>query len=203
MARLREFYEKRNGKNPNYNILFYNLAISGATSDSLVGRFEREAKPRLEKENDNVVIFEFGKNDASTFTKDGTHPVEKDRFEKNVRTLCGLAKGMGEHVVLLGLGVVRDPGGARLPDVPGTVYTNEAFRGYDEILKRVAKDEGVHFVAIAKKLGRYDPREVFEDPVHLNAKGHAVLFRIVKNYLNKSGIMPADFIGKMHSYPLG
>ncbi len=194
VGRLREFYDKT--PDDEYDILFYNLGVSGDTTEHLLKRFEEELDCRLEPDEDNIVIIQIGKNDSALMNSKGKKSwVDIGRYEANLKRLYELAAKRTDKVLFVGLGTVQEDGAIYERYTPELTYLNEEFRRYDAALKRVAEETGAHYIPVAKKFGRYNPEEVFNDGVHPNNKGHAILFRIVKNYLVRKKILEKGTLG--------
>ena len=191
VARLRKFCDKKGFGDQDYYYLFYNLGIQGETSSQLLERFEREAQPRVSTNtNDNIIIIQIGKNDSAFVVSKNAWKVEKEDFERNVRLLAGKAKRFSANTVFIDHGIVNEEKPEYKKWTPDLVYTNEALKEYDSIVQRVAKEEGVGFISVSKKLSKYKPDEIFDpDGLHLNNKGHKIVFSTVKSYLVKKGLL--------------
>ena len=61
----------------------YNLSIDGGTTETILARFESEAKVR----NADALIFQTGGNDASYEHKDGNNVVSPEKFRINIEEI--------------------------------------------------------------------------------------------------------------------
>jgi lysophospholipase L1-like esterase len=76
----------------------YNLSISGATSASLLERFDVEYKARQPE----IVIIAIGLNDSAFFTKKSKPWIDITTYEKNIASLYNNAKKKSK-VVFVGI----------------------------------------------------------------------------------------------------
>ena len=193
VSRLRKFYDKRGFKDENYFMLFYQLGIDSQTTADLLERFDAESKPRVdENRKENVIIFEVGKNDSLFKESIGRRRVEPSEFERNLRELSGKASKVSETIIFLGMARTADDTNlAYKAWTPDITYSNEAILEYDSIIKRICKETGAGYIDLDKAISKRISSGIFDnDGIHLNAKGHRLVFNAVKRYLIKNGITP-------------
>src|SRR3989338_10531554 len=76
----------------------YNLSISGGTTQTILDRFESEAKIR---EADGL-IFQSGGNDSYLKGEDGPNQISLDRFRKNIEEIIKRAKKISDNIIFIG-----------------------------------------------------------------------------------------------------
>src|SRR5258708_38947206 len=91
-ARL--WFHVAKGPEENY-VEIYKCSISGGTTDSILERFESEAKIR----GANVIIFQTGGNDASYQATPDNFIVSEDKFRENIEEIIRRAKLITRDIV--------------------------------------------------------------------------------------------------------
>lgn len=76
----------------------YNLSISGGTTETILARFENEAKIR----EADILIFQTGGNDAAYEHQEGNHLVSPDKFKANIEEIIKRAKQITNKIVFIG-----------------------------------------------------------------------------------------------------
>lgn len=122
--------------------------------------------------------------------------VEPERFATNLRRFAELGREHGFRLLLIDYPLA--PPGTTVPEDrdlfvrlagvrdAGELYAEHA--AYQEIVARVAREEGVPLLASARLL-RGSPEPLFEaaDPVHLNRSGASALGRLLRDELASRG----------------
>lgn len=187
--RLKEFADDNDVEEDFYDVMVYNVSISGNTSEDLVRRFEFEAKQRMDKKGGVTVVFAIGTNDAGFLKSKKGCWVPKKKFESNLHRLISTARKFPAKIVFVGLFPADE---ARTRPVPWCLdlsYLNSNLKEYDEIIKRVCKEERVGFIEMFDKIKKGDYRKLQADGIHPNAKGHQKIFETVKEALVKNRII--------------
>lgn len=157
----------------------YNLSISGGTTDTILTRFESEAKLR----RPNILIFQTGGNDAA-YEKEGENWVASEKFESNIEEIIKRAKKITDKIIFIGVNNVDE-----LKTMPvswiNLYYKNENIKKYNEIMESICERENVFFADIFGRLKKED----LYDGLHPNAAGHQKIFEIVKDFLIKNKII--------------
>lgn len=157
----------------------YNCSVSGGTTDTILKRFENEAKIR----NADALIFQTGGNDAAYENTPGNYLVSPEKFKSNLEEIIKRARKITDKIIFMDL---KNCDESRTTPVSwiDIYYTNENIEKYSKIMEEVCRENGVDFMDIAKL-----ENEDFEDGLHPNASGHEKVFRQVKEFLvNKNWI---------------
>lgn len=156
----------------------YNLSISGGTTETILKRFEAEAKIR---EADGL-IFQSGGNDSYLKGKNGPNKIPIGQFEKNLEEIIKRAKVITKNIIFIGFKNV-DESKTSPVSWKDIYYLNSEIEKYDDAMKAVCLKNGVMYLDIFGIIENKD----FEDGLHPNAAGHEKIFQQVKNFLEKEG----------------
>ncbi|MBI2484953.1 hypothetical protein HYW18_02270 [Candidatus Uhrbacteria bacterium] len=166
---------------------FHNLAISGDTTRDVLGRMESETRVRLrgKPKKEWTMFISLGGNDARV--EDDVSKVPEDEYRENVLRILTLAKELTGHVLWVGDSpVVED---VCNPWKGYIFFLNERIKMYERIAKEVCQAEHVPFIEIFSVLeARSDLRDLTDDGLHPNAKGHLLIFEEIKKSLESAGI---------------
>lgn len=154
----------------------YNQSISGGTTETILSRFESEAKIRKA----DALIFQTGGNDASYEGPPDKQVVKIEKFESNVAEIITRAKRITSRIVFVGF---KNCDESKTMPVPWAdiYYTNKNIEQYNEAMKKICEKHNVLFVDISGALGVDD----LEDGLHPNTNGHIKIFECVKDFLVK------------------
>jgi len=189
VQRLRRFLEEKNLADLSESPLVYNLAISGDTSTDLLERFESEIKPRLEEEEETIVIIGIGQNDAQFLHDENRLRTSKEEFRQNLQKLISLAKKFSHKIVFIGLVPVDESKAAPIPWDKNKFYLNKNIREYNRIVKEICEQNEISFVDVFGKFIKTDYKELLYEGLHPNSAGHEKIFGILKVELIKNGII--------------
>ena len=163
---------KRDGDN---YVEIYNCSVSGGTTDTILERFENEAKVR----EADALMFQTGGNDASYENKPGNYLVTPDKFKKNLEKIIGWAKKITNNIIFTDLKNCDESKTMPVSWID-IYYTNENIKKYSDIMKKVCQKNNVLFLDIGLL-----NNEDFDDGLHPNAIGHEKIFIQVRNFLEK------------------
>ena len=157
-------------KNVSRNMI-YNLSISGGTTETILERFESEAKIR----EADTVVFQTGGNDAAYDKDTKEHLVSPEEFEVNIEKIIQKAKVLASKIVFIGF---KNCDESKTMPVSwcNLCYTNKYIKEYNGIMKKVCNKNGIKYTDIFGLLDNTD----FEDGLHPNANGHQKIFEAVK-----------------------
>jgi lysophospholipase L1-like esterase len=161
------------GRQEGDDIELYNCSISGGTSDTILARFESEAKIRTA----DVLIFQTGGNDASYKSSPDNLLVPEDRFRQNIEEIIKRAKPISNKIVFCDL---KNCDESKTMPVPWAdfYYRNEDMQKYCKIMEEICIANGVEFLDL-DILDNVD----FFDGLHPNEQGHEKIFQQVKKFL--------------------
>lgn len=152
----------------------YNLSISGGTSETILTRFEAEAKIREAE----ALIFQTGGNDASREHQNGNHRVAPNKFKSNLKEIIKRAKNITDNIIFIGFKNCDES--KTTPVSWGNIfYTNKDIEIYNQIIKEVCEKNNILFLDTFGILKNGD----FDDGLHPNATGHKKLFIKIRDFL--------------------
>lgn len=167
--------------------LVYNLGISGKSTTDMLKRFEFETKQRLKEGEETIFIIEAGTNDSRFVHSRGEKETPPEKFRENIRKIIALAKQFSENIVFVGPRPVDEKKTDPIPWNKDHSFRNKDIKKYNEILKSVCEEEGVHFIWLFEKLS--GKRFLFEDGLHPNSEGHKKIYEIVRDFLQEKKIL--------------
>lgn len=153
----------------------YNCSVSGGTTDTILERFESEARIR----NADALIFQTGGNDAAYEKTPGNYLVSPEKFKANIEEIIKRARKITDRIIFMDLKNCDESKTTPVSWID-IYYTNGNIEKYSEIMEKVCKENGVDFMDITK-LENTD----FEDGLHPNTSGHEKVFQQVREFLVK------------------
>ncbi|MDO8676603.1 MAG: GDSL-type esterase/lipase family protein [Candidatus Azambacteria bacterium] len=170
VSRLWFHVAKRDGDD---YVEIYNCSISGGTTETILERFENEAKVR----SADALIFQTGGNDASYEKEPENYLVAPEKFRENLEEIITRAKKITDNIIFIDLKNC-DESKTMPVSWADIYYTNENIKKYSEIMQEVCKKNNVSFLDI-EPLENDD----FDDGLHPNAAGHEKIFNQVRDFL--------------------
>ena len=163
---------KRDGDN---YVEIYNCSVSGGTTETILERFENEAKIR----GADALIFQTGGNDAAYENKPNNYLVSPEKFRENLEEIIKRAKKITNNIIFTDLKNCDESKTMPVSWID-IYYTNENIKKYSDIMKKVCQKNNVLFLDIGLL-----NNEDFDDGLHPNAIGHEKIFIQVRNFLEK------------------
>lgn len=188
VARLRKFLDKITMTDPDFYCIVYNCGIPGNTTKELLKRFDFETKQRLTKEDEAIFIFEIGANDAQFNLKKKVNAVKQEDFRKNIKKLIKKAKKFSSKTIFLSIKPVDEKRAIVVPWMPEISYQNKYIQQYNQIIKEECEKNKVHFIDLFETMLEF-PKNLLEDGIHPNSKGHELIYQTVKKFLLKNKII--------------
>ncbi len=161
--------EKTNGETE-----IYNLSISGGTTETILERFESEAKIR----EADALIFQSGGNDSCLKSKNGPNQIPIDQFRKNIEEIIKKTRDITPNIIFIGFKNVNEAKTAPVSR-EDIYYVNTEIKKYNEVMKIVCEKNDILYLNIFGLLNNED----FEDGLHPNSVGHEKIFTKVKDFL--------------------
>lgn len=168
---------KRKDDSENY-VELYNCSISGGTTETILERFELEAKAR----GATTLIFQTGGNDASYHATPGNYLVSPEKFRTNLEEIIRRARKITDSIVFMDLKNCDESKTMPVPWID-IYYTNENINEYNKIMEDVCAQNKILFINVPN----LDNSE-FEDGLHPNIMGHEKVFQTVKKFLQDNKI---------------
>ena len=188
VSRIRKYVDaKVIASNFDYYCGVYNLGVSGNTSTSLLERFEREMKVRVEPGEDTIVLIAIGINDSLFFLKESRFKVSQEEFEQNIRKLIEISKKQTVKVVFIGLTQIEEEKLNPIPWQPNRIYCLEYVQQYNNILQRVCLETKTDFIDLIDLFPQQALEGVLSDGLHPSSYGHQLIGEKVQNFLLEKG----------------
>lgn len=185
--RLRKYYDERqltdlrNGNEPT----IFNLGISGDTTQGLIKRFRHETQARLWPNEEFVLVFSIGTNNA-LIKSDGTSLASPEEYAADIQQLINEAREFSDKIMLVEIAPCDDKltNPVFWADIS---YSNERIAKFNSALRDVATNSNLSCVKIYDELNKRIEKgeQLLEDGLHPNAEGHEAIFEIVRPELDK------------------
>jgi len=172
-------------------VTFYDLNISGDTTEEVIRRFEQETMARIPRIGNKglIIIFAIGFNDSFEIVGKKKNIVLQDKFRDNLLVLISLVKKYTSKIFFIGLTPVDEPKVTPMPWAPEFSYHNDQIELYDSVIKEVCEQNNIYFIDILEEFKKRDYLNLLEDGAHPNTKGHELIFETVKKFLGDKGII--------------
>lgn len=139
---------------------------------------------------DNIIIFQLGENDSQYNKEKKKNKVNRITFKNHIIKLIKEARKFTEKVVFIGLTPVYDRKVDPIPWSPKYSYKNKFVKQYNNIIRDVCLKEKVFFIPVYTSFLKAKHFKLLVDGVHLNTKGHELLFNLIKDFLVKKKLIP-------------
>lgn len=161
---------------------FYNSSINGDTTSGLLNRMDtvcQAFQPEL------VIIFKGG-NDAAWLVKQNDNMVPFTEFKQNLTKILEIAQRHQSQVLFASLFPFDEAKTIPFKEADTAIgelhYTYQDRDKYDQAIKELCQKENLFFLDFKEYLNN-DYLQYLPDGVHPNAKGHEIIYQIVKKYL--------------------
>ncbi len=178
-------------KNPesDYNAI-YNLGIAGTNIKNVLSRIKSETKARDYEGEENVIIFAIGTNDCAFLkSKKNDNITDPDDFENKLRELADTAGKITLKTIFLSMTPVDEDKTNPLPWATDQYHKNENVRQYNSIIKKVCAEEDAEFIDVFKLFTESGYKQLLEDGLHPNTRGHMLIFDAVRKFLKEKKIL--------------
>jgi len=189
VSRLRRFLDKSSKrKRPEY--LIYALGRSGGRTDELLKRFEFEFTHITWKNRETTIVFQVGINDVAFTNSKNDFRIPFQEFSKNIQKLIDVARKFTPKIIFIGLMPVDESKTNPIPWDKDLFYKNKYILDFDKAIKKVCKKNNVYLVEVFNEFFENENyKNLLEDGLHPNSKGHEKIFKIVKDFLIKEKII--------------
>ncbi len=154
----------------------YNCSVSGGTTNTILERFESEAKIRKAE----ALIFQSGGNDAAYIDTPDNFMVSEEKFRGNIQEIITKAKKITDKIIFVDL---KNCDESKTTPVWWMNYfaTNENIKRYKNIMHEVCAANNISIIGLPEFTN-----DEFDDGLHPNAFGHEKIFQIVKRFLEEN-----------------
>ena len=150
----------------------YNLAVSGATTNDVLERFDIECEAR----RPNIIIFSIGNNDSQFIKSLDATKTSIEKFQQNLEKLFEKASKYTPKIIFVGLAGAEEEKTMPVYWNSDSFYSNANIEKYDTEVKNFCRNKSLKYVSLKNILSPGD----WEDGLHPNAKGHEIIFQKIK-----------------------
>lgn len=166
----------------------FNLGISADNSQNILQRIEPETIARTRHGNLPVIIVQIGVNDSSTDnqTIENSVRISIEDYESNLREIIKRVRPISSNIIFIGLSACDET--KTTPVSWGDYYyTNEAIKNYEDVMKAVAVEHKLPFIALFDKFKKAidEGKDFLPDGLHPNNEGHQFISEIVRPKLEE------------------
>jgi lysophospholipase L1-like esterase len=161
----------------------FNLSVSGETSKGILTRLVPESRARLRKGRQILYIFHVGLNDS--IIKNGKPKISEVSFEKNIKRIIKASKYYSDKIIFLSPPPVDEAKVSPMPWSLVEYYYLDRILQYSNIIKESCKTAKAEYIDLFKLLPVKKYVALLTDGVHPNSKGHEMIYRIVKDFLEE------------------
>ncbi len=169
----------------NFEIDVYNLGVSDDKSTDLLKRFDVECKAR----EPNIILISIGINDSQYINDKNNLRTPPEEFKSNIQKLIKIGQAFTSKIVFVGFNPVDESKTMPIPWSSEKYYTNENVKKYNNIVESVCEENSLPFVEIFEEWMKLNYKELLEDGLHPNPKGHQKIFEAVKDFLIQNKII--------------
>ena len=163
----------------------YNLGKSGDTSEHLLKRIANELEVRYWEDPVTVIVIAIGIDDSAYFTDKKDNFISVSNYSKNLNKISQIAKKYTNKITFIGLTPVDEENMHPNNWQPHISYTNDFVRKYEDVLKLFCKENDIDFINVLKKFKENNYSKLIADGLHPNTKGHELIYKEVKKYLEE------------------
>jgi lysophospholipase L1-like esterase len=183
VQRLRKQFDTEQLEKKREYTLIYNLGIDGDTTTGVLERFESETKRRLWPDEEIILVFAVGTNDAIFDIDKGKFRTSEEDFKENISEIIKRARKISDKIIFLGGKPVDDSKTQPVEWDKNISYREEDGKRYDSLMEEVCLKEKVFFIDMYDKLEKMGFKKYLDDGVHPNSEGHKIIFEIVRDFL--------------------
>ena len=189
VSRLRKYADKKSNYGKNYYCLVYNMSISGDTSEGVADRFDAETALRLDDEKDDRFIVSIGANDSMLVHEKNNNLVPLSEFKRNIQKIIDKSRKYSKKIVFIGFLPVDEKKVDPIPWFTTGSYRNEDVKKFNAALRGICEKNKVPFLDNFSSWLKADYKKLLLDGIHPNTKGHEKIYRSVKDFLEKEGML--------------
>ncbi len=163
----------------------YNLGIAGGTTDEALPRIKAEVEERMGEHDMLYIVFAFGINDMALHVVTEKRSVAPEIFLTNLKKLIEISRALSGTPIFLTATPVNEATKG-VPNERGEIRTNKDIEMYNDIIRTVCSEERVEVIDVYKKFSEVGQENlIFPEGLHPNAKGHELIFNLVRDHFTK------------------
>jgi acyl-CoA thioesterase I len=169
----------------------YNLGVSGHNSSQLLARIEQECFTRLKTgfRKVNSIIIHIGTNDAQYLESKKGNQIDQEQFKKNLLKIIKIARKFSDNLFFVSILPCDESRTCPIFYNKDHFHKNENVEKYNNIIKEVCKTKKLGFIDVFSEFKKKGYKDLLEDGLHPNDKGHELIFQEVKDFLEKNKII--------------
>ena len=161
----------------------FNLGIAGNTAEMVLRRFKQETESRVRTGQEIIFVFAVGTNDSKATDSRDNQLFTVEQFQQNLVTLLDEAKTYSDKLILVGITPTDD---AKTQPKGSSYFSQQRVKAFDQAATAASQSHTVPKVEIFDDFLAQDWKSLlYEDGLHPNAKGHALIAQKVQPYLWK------------------
>ncbi len=166
-----------------------NIGVEGQTTETLLERFEPEIKARLWPGSEIIILVNIGINDALFYKNRNKLWVPIEKTKENIQCLIETARKYSSNIIFIGPNPVDNTKTSPVYWDPNLSWKNEDVERYNAAIKSVCDNEKILFLDIFKSFTENGYSNLLIDGIHPNDKGHKLMFKNIKEFLEKNQII--------------
>ena len=182
-ARLRNHIDERYNIGKRTGLLVHILGVPSEPVVRLADRIHNELAARIDKSGKNLLILSSGLNDSCPNNKATGELTPPDMFKEAYGRLIDIGKEFGCTVLALGLTPVN-PARSK-----GLLFSDELVAEYDWYITEVCREKGIAKLELLDTLTQENFADHLVDSAHPDSIGHERLFTVIRDYLEKEGLI--------------
>ena len=159
----------------------FNLGIGGETTRMMRARLKTELATRLDVDARSLVVLAYGANDAAE--SEGTFLVSREEYVENLAWAIDEARRLRCDAWLVNVTpMAAAADGVR--NASGRLRSNAVVARYNDALRELSQSKAVELLDVNAAFRAHELASLFApDGLHPNAKGHTVIFEMVRERL--------------------
>lgn len=122
-------------------------------------------------------------------SKKNNNITDSDDFENKLRELADIAGKIASETVFLSITPVDENKTNPLPWATDQYHKNENVRQYNSIMKKICAEKDAGFIDVYELFTESGYKQLLEDGLHPNTRGHKLIFDIVRKFLEEKSIL--------------
>jgi lysophospholipase L1-like esterase len=169
-----------------FDVTTHPLGVSGHKSADVIDRFEAEiAARRSHADEEAMVLFAIGVNDAQVNVSDDSPTVSDRQFAESIDVLISRTRTLGGRPVFLGLTPGDQSKLDPVPWHPEIAYRSARTNQLNDALAAKCEQEGLTFIPLYERYQELaDWKGTMPDGLHPGTVGHDFILKVVAEALD-------------------